>query len=79
MTNENFTFYEPTEAQLAKFRDINAMPEEDWMFSCIFCDDCSICDMAVHKRFILTRKHICTRGMSEDKFRAIMADSDCEY
>lgn len=76
---ENLTFYEPTEEQLAKFRRVNSLEETDWALRCVFCNDCSICDMAVHQWLILTEKHTCTRGISEERFRALMSDADCEY
>ena len=77
--SENLTYYEPTEAQLTKFRHIKEAPE--WLLNaaCVGCNDCSICPMAIHKWLISTEKHICTRGVTEEKFRILMSDADCEY
>lgn len=76
---ENLILYEPTETQLAKFHRINETPE--WIHNtiCANCNDCSECNAAIHKRFLSTTKHICTYGITEDKFRILMADADCEY
>lgn len=77
MTQENLIFYEPTEAQLQKFRDINASP--NWPEQCVYYDDCTVCPMAIHQYLLSTTKHICTYGISEEKFRLLMSDADCEY
>ena len=77
--SENLTFYEPTETQLAKFHRINETPE--WVHNtiCTGCNNCAECNAAIHQWIITTQKHICTYGMTEEKFRIIMADADCEY
>ena len=79
MTNENLTFYEPTEEQLAKFYRINETPEWMYNIACTNCDDCSQCHAAIHKHLLSTTKHTCTYGISEEKFRILMSDADCEY
>ena len=79
MTNENLTFYEHTESQLKKFHDINSMPSDVWEIQCVNYNDCSICPMAIHKYLLSTTKHTCTYSISEDKFRILMSDADCEY
>lgn len=77
--SENFYFYEPTKAQIEKFRRINETPE--WIHNaiCTNCNDCSECNAAIHQWLISTTKNTCTYGMTEEKFRLIMADADCEY
>jgi len=79
MINENLTFYEPTKEQLAKFRRINETPE--WMHdaACANCNDCSICHAAIHQYLLSTTKHTCTYGISEEKFRLLMSNADCDY
>lgn len=79
MTDENLTFYEPTEEQLAKFRQINAMSERHKTLQCVYYDDCSICPFAIHKWLLSTEAHHCTCGISEEEFRTLMSDADCEY
>lgn len=76
---ENLTFYEPTEEQLVKFRRINELHRTRFEFLCVCCDDCSICDMAIHQHLLSTTKNTCTYGMTEEKFCIIMSDADCEY
>ena len=78
-TNENLTFYEPTEAQLDKFHRINALSDKDWELRCVACDNCSICDMAIHQWLFSTVTHHCTRSITEEKFRILMSSADCEY
>lgn len=77
--SENLNFYEPTEAQLEKFRRINETPE--WVHSviCANYNNCAECNAAIHQWLISTTKHTCTYGMDEEKFRLIMMDADCEY
>ena len=77
--SENLYFYEPTEAQLTKFHNINQTPE--WIHNtiCANCNDCSVCHVAIHQHLISKTVHYCTYGMSENKFYAMMADADCEY
>lgn len=65
----------PTRKQLSKFRRINRTPHWLHGFVCMACDDCSVCSAAIHQG----QKHTCTRGISEEKFRALMSSSDCEY
>ena len=77
--SENLRFYEPTEAQLAKFYRINKTPEWVNDMACIECGDCSECHAAIHQHLISTTKHTCTYGISEEKFRLAMSDADCEY
>lgn len=79
MTQENLTFYEPTEEQLYKFNDINQMRADIVDEQCTYYNDCSICPMAIHQYLLSTTKHICTYGISEEKFRVLMSDADCEY
>lgn len=77
--SENLTLYEPTEEQLEKFYRINKTPEWINHMACVECNDCSKCHAAIHKHLLSTTKHICTYGITEDKFRTMMADADCEY
>ena len=79
MTNENLTFYEPTESQLTKFRRINETPE--WMHNtvCTNCNDCSQCHAAIHQYLLSTTSHRCTYGISEEEFLVLMSSADCEY
>lgn len=79
MTQENLTIHEPEWYHLEKFHDINSMPDRIWEQHCVHYDDCSICPMAIHQYLLSTMKHTCTRGISEEKFRALMSDADCEY
>ena len=79
MTNENLTFYEPTEEQLAKFRWVNKASDYIHDMMCRHINDCSQCDAAIHQWLISTEKHICTRGISEKRFRTLMSSADCEY
>jgi hypothetical protein len=76
---ENFTFYEPDEQQLQKFHKINEWTDDEWERRCVACDDCSICNMAIHQQLYTTTRHTCTYGMSEKEFRVYMADADCYY
>lgn len=79
MTNENLIYYEPTEAQIAKFRRINETPE--WMHSiaCTNCNNCAECHAAIHQHLLSTTTHRCTYGISEERFRILMSSADCEY
>ena len=79
MTDENLTFHEPTEEQLAKFHRINETPE--WMhnIACTNCNNCAECNAAIHQWLLFTEKHACTYGITEDKFRALMTSADCTY
>ena len=77
--DENLIFYEPSERQLDKFHRINSLSEEDWGLRCVSCDDCSICHMAIHQYLLSITKHTCTYGISEEKFRLLMSDADCDY
>ena len=79
MTKENLIFYEPDEYQLAKFHRINNLREDVWELRCVFCDDCSICDMAIHQHLLSTTTHHCTYGISEKEFRTLMSSADCSY
>lgn len=79
MTDENLTYYEPTEAQLTKFHQTNEMPEWVWEMICMDYNDCSTCPVAIHQWLLSTEKHTCTRGITEEKFRALMSSADCEY
>ena len=79
MTNENLTFYEPDEYQLAKFHRINSLSEDDWELRCVSWSDCSICPMAIHQYLLSTTTHHCTYGISEKEFRTLMSSADCEY
>ena len=79
MSDENLTFYEPDAHQLAKFYNINSLPDKDWELRCLEYDDCSICPMAIHQYLLSTTKHRCTYGLSEMEFRILMSDADCEY
>ena len=76
---ENLTIYEANEHQLWKFEKINELTDEEWERRCVRCNDCSICDMAIHQQLFTTTRHICTFGMSEKKFRAYMTSADCYY
>ena len=79
MSQENLIFYEPTAAQLDKFNRINALSEKDWELRCVSCDDCSICNMAIHQYLLSRTKNICTYGLSEMEFRLLMTSADCDY
>ena len=79
MIDENLTFYEPDDAQLAKFRRINALSDEDWELRCIPYNDCSICPMAIHQWLLSTETHHCTYGISEKEFKILMSSADCYY
>ena len=79
MSQENLTFYEPDEQQLAKFHEINAMSESAWERRCVYYNNCSICPMAIHQHLLSTTKHRCTHGLSEMEFRLFMSDADCDY
>ena len=79
MAHENLTYYEPTEEQLAKFHYLNSMSEVEFGSRCEYWNDCSICPIAIHQWLISTEKHTCTYGITEEKFRILMADADCEY
>lgn len=79
MTNENLTFYEPDEHQLAKFRCVNEASDYIHDMMCRHTNDCSQCNAAIHQWLLSTEKHVCTRGITEDKFRLLMSSADCEY
>lgn len=79
MNQENLTFYEPTEQQLRKFHEINALSESAWEKQCVSCDNCSICHMAIHQYLLSRTKHTCTYGLSEMEFRLMMSSADCDY
>lgn len=79
MTDENLTFYEPSESQLDKFHRINSLSDKDWELQCVSCDDCSICHMAIHQWLLSREVHRCTRGLSEERFRVLMSSADCAY
>ena len=76
---ENLTFYTPDTKQYEKFNRINSMTDEQWELKCIACNDCSICNMAIHEFLISTEKHICVYGMSKEQFEAIMSDADSSF
>lgn len=77
--SENLAFYEPDEAQFAKFHYINSLSDEDWELRCVSYNDCSICPMAIHQWLLSTETHHCTYGISEKEFRALMSSADCSY
>ena len=79
MTQENLTFYEPTEQQLAKFNEINALSDSTWERRCVDYNNCSICPMAIHQYLLSRTKHTCTHGLSEMEFRLIMSSADCDF
>ena len=77
MTEENLTFYEPSEAQLDKFHRINSLSDDDWEIRCP--NDCSFCHMAIHQWLLSRETHHCTYGISEKEFRTLMSSADCAY
>ena len=79
MTQENLTLHEPDDYQLFKFHRINTLSQDDWELRCVSCNDCSICDMAIHQWLLSTEVHHCTYGISEKEFRALMSSADCSY
>lgn len=76
---ENLKFYVPDSGQYEKFNRINSMSDEQWEIKCVFCNDCSICDMAIHQYLLSTEKHICVYGLSKERFENIMCDADCSF
>lgn len=76
---ENLTFHEADTRQYEKFDEINSMSDEQWTLKCVSCNDCSICDMAIHQHLISTDKHICVYGMSRKAFETVMSNADCDF
>ena len=72
----NQTFYEPTEQQLQKFKEINALSEATFDRRCASYNNCTICPMALH---IGMGHNRCTYGMSEMEFQLLMLHNDCNY
>ena len=79
MNYENLRHYEPTEYQYYKFKRINDMSSDDWEKHCVFTNDCSICDMAIHQQLITTEKHICAYGLSKKAFEGYMDNADIDF
>lgn len=79
MNRENLEHFEPDECQYEKFKRINAMSDEQWELACVNCNDCSICDMAIHQFLISTTRHVCVRDMSEKEFEIAMDNADCSF
>ena len=79
MNQENLTMHEPTEQQLAKFNEINALSEASFERRCADYNNCSICPIAIHQYLVSTTKHRCTYGLSEMEFRLLMSSADCDY
>lgn len=66
----------PTEQQLSKFIEVNALSEETFNRRCASYNNCAICPMAIHLSFTKSR---CTYGLSEMEFQLLMMSSDCDY
>ena len=79
MSEENLRHFEPSEEEYRKFEQINAMSEEQWERRCVYCDDCSICDMAIHQQLYSTTKHTCVYGMSKKEFETHMDNADVYF
>ena len=79
MPEENLTHFEPSEEEYRKFEQINALSEEQWERRCVYCNDCSICDMAIHQHLYSTTKHTCVYGMSKKEFEAHMDNADVSF
>ena len=77
--SENLSHYFPDTRQYEKFDSINSMSDEQWTEKCVICNDCSICDMAIHQFLLSTDKHICVYGMSKEKFETAMDNADCSF
>ena len=76
---ENLTFYTPDTQQYKKFDRINSMSDEQWERRCVACNDCSICDMAIHQYLLSVEKHICVYGISKEQFEIAMSNADCSF
>lgn len=79
MPCETLDHYVPTKEEYAKFNKINAMPEEKWKKACAACNDCSVCNMAIHQVLYTTTKHTCVYGMPKKRFEICMDDADCYF
>jgi len=77
--SENLKHYSPDVAQYEKFDEIQSLSDEEWEKQCVACNDCSICDMAIHQYLLSTTKHICVYGMTKEQFETKMADADCDF
>ncbi len=76
---ENLKHYYPSTGDMIKFQKIQEMDDEEFERSCVFCNDCSICDKAIHRFNLTTTSHICVRGMTEDRFIAEMDNADIYF
>ena len=76
---ENLTVYTPDTSDYRKFDIINSMSHEQWERRCVACNDCSVCDMAIHQYLLSTYRHVCVYGMSKERFEAEMSSSDCTF
>lgn len=68
-----------TSSQYEKFNYINSLSDSEWEQKCILCNDCSICDMAIHEFLLSVTRHICVYGMSIERFESIMSDADSSF
>lgn len=66
----------PTEQQLAKFAEINAMSDPAFDRRCASYNNCALCPMAIHQSVTKSR---CTYGMSEMEFQLLMSSAECDY
>ena len=79
MLRENLQHFAPTEKQYERFERINALSEAAWERRCVWCDDCSACDMAIHQHLYTTIKHTCVYGMSRKEFETCMDNADVDF
>jgi uncharacterized cysteine cluster protein YcgN (CxxCxxCC family) len=77
--DREFIIREVDEQEIWKFNKINQLDPEEWERRCIRCNDCSICDMAIHQPLITKTKHTCVYGMTEKEFRSHMTDVDAYF
>lgn len=67
---------QPTEQQLAKFAEINAMSETTFNRRCASYNNCALCPIAIH---LSATKNRCTYGLSEMEFMLLMSTAECDY
>jgi hypothetical protein len=53
-----------TNKETEHFNKINALSTDEWKEKCVACNDCSKCNMALHKDLFSTTKHTCIYDMS---------------
>jgi hypothetical protein len=68
-----------TDKDIEYYKKINELSLEDWSKKCYSINDCSRCNMALHKDLFSTTKHTCIHGMSFDKYRIEIEKCEAYY